>query len=232
MDEAEFDKFADEYRAMHSRSIFASGEGPDYFAEYKIRDLAELLRTRGIGTDDLAILDFGAGIGNSVPFIRKYFQRIQLTCLDVSEASLAFGAARFPGLARFAKFDGSSIPYESNSQDVVLAACVFHHIPHEEHVGLFREIFRVLKPAGCAFIFEHNPYNPLTVRAVKDCPFDQNARLIAATTMRERLEKAGFGPVCIRYRVFFPRMLRAFRPLERWMTWLPLGAQYFAAATK
>lgn len=217
---------------MHSRSIAASGEDPEYFAEYKIRDLAELVRARGVGGDEFAILDFGAGIGNSVPFIRKYFPRARLTCLDVSEASLALGAARFPGLARFAKFDGSSIPFESSSQDVVLAACVLHHIAHEEHVGLFREMLRVLKPSGCAFIFEHNPYNPLTVRAVKDCPFDENARLIPAAAMRNRMQNAGFGEVRVRYRVFFPRMLRVFRPLEQWMTWLPLGAQYYAAGTK
>jgi hypothetical protein len=36
MDEAEFDKFADEYYAKHAASISASGEGPEYFAEYKI----------------------------------------------------------------------------------------------------------------------------------------------------------------------------------------------------
>jgi hypothetical protein len=36
----------------------------------------------------------------------------------------------------------------------------------------------------------------------------------------------------VRYRVFFPRFLRALRNLERWMTWLPLGAQYYVLAVK
>ena len=31
---AEFDKFADEYRALHARNIRLSGEGPEYFAEH------------------------------------------------------------------------------------------------------------------------------------------------------------------------------------------------------
>ena len=40
MDKAEFDKFADEYRSLHAANIAISGEGPNYFAEYKIKDLA------------------------------------------------------------------------------------------------------------------------------------------------------------------------------------------------
>ena len=45
MDEAEFDKFADEYRALHAANIRLSGEDPEYFAEYKIIDIAaELAR--------------------------------------------------------------------------------------------------------------------------------------------------------------------------------------------
>ena len=40
MEEKEFDKFADEYYNIHSRNIAASGESPDFFAEYKIKDVA------------------------------------------------------------------------------------------------------------------------------------------------------------------------------------------------
>ncbi len=40
MEQSEFDKFADEYRSLHAANIAVSGEGPDYFAEYKIKDLA------------------------------------------------------------------------------------------------------------------------------------------------------------------------------------------------
>jgi hypothetical protein len=48
VEEAEFDKFAAEYRSLHAASIKASGESPEYFAEYKIVDVAaELARARG-----------------------------------------------------------------------------------------------------------------------------------------------------------------------------------------
>lgn len=233
MDKAEFDKFADEYRSLHAANIAISGESPAYFAEYKIRDLAaEYFAHRGGATDTPAVLDFGAGIGTSVPFVRKYLPRARLTCLDVSTKSLEVGQGRFPGEAKFMHFDGTRIPFPDASFDIAFAACVFHHIDHAEHVALLREFYRILVPNGIAFVFEHNPYNPLTVHVVNTCPFDENAKLISATAMRERFRVAGLERPTIRYRIFFPRALRVLRPLEKIMTWIPLGAQYSICARK
>ncbi len=39
MDRAEFDKFADEFAALHAQNIKISGEDPDFFAAYKIGDV-------------------------------------------------------------------------------------------------------------------------------------------------------------------------------------------------
>ncbi len=89
------------------------------------------------------------------------------------------------------------------------------------------ELRRGLRPGGLVMIYEHNPLNPLTVRAVRTCAFDENAVLIRAATLKERLVEAGFTGATARYRLFFPRALRLLRPLEQWMTWLPLGAQYY-----
>src|SRR5258708_21095045 len=44
--------------------------------------------------------------------------------------------------------------------------------------------------------------SPLTVRTVNACPFDQNALLIRAGTLRERMSAAGLRDVRISYRVF------------------------------
>jgi SAM-dependent methyltransferase len=233
MDSAEFDKFADEYRSLHASNIAISGEGPDFFAEYKIKDIvAEYLAHAGGGAHAPKVLDFGAGVGTSVPFVRKHMPHATLTCLDVSAKSLEVGQRRFPGQADFMHFDGTRIPFNDDSFDIVFAACVFHHIDHDEHISLFAEIRRVLRSGGMAFVFEHNPYNPLTVRAVNTCPFDENARLIRPAGMRNRLFAAGFGSARIRFRIFFPGILQALRPLERWLTWMPLGAQYYALAVK
>jgi len=227
MKQSEFDKFAHEYAELHRANIAASGEGPEYFAEYKIRDLRDLLATPGHGGPPARILDFGAGIGASVAHIKSYFPATQLTCVDVSVASLRIAARRFPGMAEFVAFDGDRLPFADGSFDCVFSACVFHHIEPAEHVGLLSELRRVLRPGGLIMIFEHNPLNPLTVQAVRTCPFDENAILMRAATFRERFIEAGFTGASARYRLFFPRALRLLRPLEQWMKWLPLGAQYY-----
>jgi ubiquinone/menaquinone biosynthesis C-methylase UbiE len=231
MDEAEFDKFAAEYRDLHAANIRLSGEAPEYFADYKVKDIAAEL-TRANRTAAGRVLDFGAGVGYSVPFFRRHMPGARITCLDVSKQSLAIGAAKHSADAEFRHFDGATIPYERASFDVTLASCVFHHIPHAEHVALLREIRRVLEPGGMLFVFEHNPLNPLTRHAVNTCEFDRNAVLIGAPTMRARLLEAGFGRAHIRYRIFFPAFLRHLRGLERYLTWLPLGAQYYVCAGK
>ena len=233
MEEAEFDKFAAEYRTLHAQSIKASGESPEYFAEYKIVDVAaELARARGGVVERAAVLDFGAGVGYSVPFFGRHMPRARVTCLDVSQKSLDLGAAKHGSVADFRHFDGKRIPYADSTFDVALASCVFHHIPNSEHVELLAEIRRVLTPNGLLLVFEHNPLNPLTRHAVNTCIFDENAVLIGAPTMRRRALAAGFAAADVRYRIFFPHWARGLRPIEKWLTWLPLGAQYYVRATK
>jgi ubiquinone/menaquinone biosynthesis C-methylase UbiE len=230
MDEAEFDKFADEYRAMHAANIRLSGEDPEYFAEYKVADIAAELGRAGIVARKA--LDFGAGVGYSVPFFARHLPEARVTCLDVSRKSLEVGAARFAGAAEFTHFDGRTIPFPDGTFDVALASCVFHHIPHDQHVALLGEIRRVLQPQGRLFVFEHNPLNPLTRYAVNTCEFDEHAELVRAPVMRQRARAAGFAAADVRYRIFFPHALRRMRPLEAKLTWLPLGAQYYVAARK
>lgn len=228
--EHEFDKFADEYRAMHSQNISASGEGPEFFAEYKIRDLAHLIGETH--PQPLRVLDFGAGIGASVPWFRKYLPDAELICLDVSRKSLKLGESRYPGQARFVHFDGHEIPFADRSFEVAFAACVFHHIPHGEQPGLLAELHRVLVPGGRLVVFEHNPLNPLTVRAVNTCPFDDNAVLLRCSALTKLFADAGLVALTHRYRIFFPAFARAVRPLETYLGWLPLGAQYYVSGMR
>ena len=84
MHKAEFDKFADEYHALHQKNIRLSGESTEFFAEYKIRDIFELFTNRAHNQNPQQILDFGAGIGTSIPYFLRFFPDASLTCLDVS----------------------------------------------------------------------------------------------------------------------------------------------------
>ncbi len=231
--DAEFDRYANEYDQMLAEGIEWSGESAEYFQRYKIRDCARAfadIHQRRQQHPDL--LDFGAGTGNAIPFWREAWPQVQLTCADVSSRSLELAERRHAGAARFAVIDHGPLPFADQSFDVALAACVFHHIRHSEHARTLGELHRVLRADGALMIYEHNPLNPLTRRVVRDCPFDRDAHLVGASTMRSRLLNAGFRRVEVRYRVFFPHLLRALRRAEDWLGWLPLGAQYYAIGWK
>jgi len=106
LDAAEFDKFAEEYFATHAANIRISGEDPDYFARAKIDEVGRRWAALK-ATEPDAILDFGAGIGNALPFLAKQFPTASLTGLDVSEKSLAIAERRFPGVAKLVRYDGA-----------------------------------------------------------------------------------------------------------------------------
>jgi len=230
MDRVEFDRFADEYRDQHRQNVAVTGESPEYFAEYKIKKLRQVVDRSNISVS--RICDFGSGIGNSIPFFRTYFPHASLTSADVSERSLALSKERYPDSNNYLLIENDRMPCEPNSFDVVFSACVFHHILHDEHAMWLRELHRITKQGGLIAIFEHNPLNPLTVHAVNTCPFDANAELIFARDLARRLGDAGWASPQIQYNLFFPRRLSMLRPLENRLGWLPFGAQYVALARK
>jgi SAM-dependent methyltransferase len=230
VERAEFDQFADEYHDQHRSNVAITGEEPEFFARYKIQVLRALAQEMGVVAD--RIIDFGSGIGNSIPHFAGCFPQARLTCADVSSRSLAISRSRFEGVSEYVEITGSRIPLDDGRFDVAFSACVFHHIPHEEHVPWLRELHRVTRPGGMLTVFEHNPLNPLTVRAVNTCPFDENARLIRAGVLAERFEAAGWPRPQVRYHVFFPRVLARLRPLEPRLARVPLGAQYAVTAVK
>jgi SAM-dependent methyltransferase len=228
MSKAEFDAVADDYLDMHRKNIAASGDDPEYFARYKIADIAADRIRRGLTNDSaLTIIDFGSGIGAAVPHLKTFFPKARIIAVDVSARSLEINQSMNGAAADYKTYDGERLPLEDCAVDFALAACVFHHIPHDDHVRLIGEMKRVLKPSGDFYIFEHNPWNPITRHAVNTCPFDENAVLITGPKMARRMGDAGLrvtGPV---YRYFFPAILSQLRPAERWLAGLPIGAQYF-----
>lgn len=226
---AEFDSLADEYHEVHQVNVAITGEKPEYFSEYKIADLLNLINRLNLSYS--TILDFGSGIGNSVPFFRKYFPNSQLTCADVSTRSIEIAQKRFPGDEVYVLVN-EGLPIATASQDIVFSACVFHHIPHEQHQKWLIELHRITKPSGLLVIFEHNPLNPLTIHAVNTCPLDVNARLIRGGVMKNRALEAGWSNAVVDYKLFFPAALAKLRPLEKYLEWFPAGAQYRLIARK
>jgi len=198
----EFDQYVDSYQEMHKKSAGFSGESLDYFAKYKIEDIRHITACKGL-KEQITIMDFGAGMGASVPYWKMFFKDAVLVAADVSGESLVKLAKTFPD-CRTLLLDGGKIPAPDESFDVIFAACVFHHIDHAEHHANLVEILRVLKKGGLFFVFEHNPLNPLTLYGVNKCEFDINAHLINHWQMKSRLKAAGFQDCFTRFRGVFP----------------------------
>ena len=230
MDAAEFDKFAEEYLATHQQNLKISGEAPDYFARYKLEELRRLWSRQSL-PEPTTVLDFGCGIGASLPHLKAAFPRAALTAVDVSSRSLEIAETRFPGIATLVPYDGTgAVPLAAESQDLIFSACVFHHIDAAEHSRILGDLRRLLRPGGHLVIFEHNPVNPVTRYIVATCPFDENAVLLPAGHLARIQREAGYTRVETRFTGFFPGPLRQLRLMEPFLSALPIGAQYYTLA--
>ena len=228
MIDAEFDKFADEYLADHAKNIKISGEDPAYFARYKIDEVRRLWTARGY-REPGAILDFGSGIGASLPHLARAFPRASLTAFDVSARSLDIARHRCGSIATYVL--GADLDALGDQTfDLIFTSCVFHHIEADRHEALLRRLHGLLADGGVAIVFEHNPLNPVTRYIVATCPFDENAVLLPARILKARQKAAGFRRIESHYTGFFPHALARLRWLEPHLDWCPIGAQYYTLA--
>ncbi len=227
-EQPEFDRYATQYRDLHNASITASGEESEYFAEYKANvAMRELGKAAG---EAITVLDFGTGIGGSIGPLRQALPNATLHGADISSESVAMAKERHGDKATFSVIADDVLPYPDAMFDMVFVACVYHHIPVDQRAHWTAEIRRVLKPGGHFVVFEHNMLNPLTMKVVRDCAFDEDAILLPRSELLGLVGSQPFSTIKARYIVFFPKALSFLRVAERSLWWLPLGAQYYVHA--
>lgn len=131
-------------RYLRSAIDFAGQAENRYRLEPHIHDFAQFSSARG-----LKVLEIGVGIG------ADYEQWLKAgalaTGVDVSAASLELTRRRceLAGLKPDLRHaNAESLPFPSNSFDVVYSYGVMHHSPNTE--ACLREAWRVLKPGGKA----------------------------------------------------------------------------------
>lgn len=107
-----------------------------------------------------------------------------------------------------------------------MVANVLHHIESGGRGAVIVDLKKLIKKEGKIIIFEHNPFNPLTRKIVKESPLDRGVVLLPFSETVSYLKRAGFEKIRLNYIVFFPKFLSALRFLESHLSWLPLGAQY------
>ena len=233
IDPNDFDNYADDYRSIHTNNVQKlTGKDSDYFSEYKIKEIYGTFKDK----KKMRILDVGCGDGNSAAFFRKYFPDCDYYGIDISEKSIDVATKKYSDMERmsFSVYDGSHIPFEDDSFDLIFIACVMHHIDKRQHKAIMKECMRVLSPSGNLIIFEHNPYNPLTMRSVNTCPFDEDAVLMNSKYLRKLLAFIGYKNIEVRYTIFVPRFgpLEKLTFIEKYLYKLPIGGQYYINAKK
>jgi 2-polyprenyl-3-methyl-5-hydroxy-6-metoxy-1,4-benzoquinol methylase len=218
---AKFDHYAENYSELHSANVSASGESTDYFAQHKLDCLERL----GI-TPETPILDYGCGIGNLTCRLVQRFDVVH--GYDPSVESLRVAGQRAPG----ASFSNDPEAVADGRFGAAVMAGVLHHIPPAKRHQVLTTVASKLAPGGRLVVFEHNPFNPLTRKAVATCPFDDDAILLWPRELKRLLAGAGFRETRQDYIVFFPRFLARLRPLEPRLRWLFLGAQTMTVAAR
>lgn len=213
----DFDQYAGQYEALIAAQTGFFETDNSYFVRYKTERLKQL------APNATSVLDFGCGIGRSMPHLRAAFPDAQIAGCDPSADSLAMARRENPDCRFFAPDELAA----GARFDVAMASCVFHHIAPAGRQEALRYCYDRLKPGGSLVIFEHNPFNPVTRRLVSTCPFDADAVLLTKAETSRRMREAGFDIAASGYCLFFPGALAALRPLENHLGWLPLGGQYF-----
>jgi SAM-dependent methyltransferase len=230
---AEFDAYAARYDQELAEGLGLTGEGKEYYARGRMRWLAKRLRELGASNPD-TVLDFGCGLGNATPLFFEHLGAKRVVGVDVSDGLLDRARAAFAGESRvrFHRIETgvSGAPARGHdapaSADVAFVNGVFHHIPVDQRASALAYVRRTLKPGGYFAFWENNPWNPGTRYIMSRVSFDANAITITPPEARGLLRAAGFSIIRTDFLFYFPRVLRALRPLEPALAALPLGGQY------
>jgi SAM-dependent methyltransferase len=224
---SDLEGYEESYREAVEQSISFSGADLDLFTQIKADLLIELAREVPNRPGRLAFLDVGCGPGETDRFLEGRVGR--LAGVDIVPGMVKRAQERNPWVEYQAYKEGDPIPHEDGSFDVCFAICVLHHVAGPERPSLVGEMKRVCRPGGLIALFEHNPLNPLTRRAVHGCEFDRDADLLSRRQVSRLLSGVGLDPRG-RYIEFFPRESGLLRRVEARLGWLPLGAQYVVFA--
>lgn len=222
----DFDEHAATYERTLSSALGMFGATTEYYAEHKVR-----IVRRVVGTRPSRILEFGCGIGNNIRYLGRAFPGAAIAGCDVSRESLALAREQNPGCDFFLANE-EEMAGRAGAFDLVIAANVFHHIKLASRADAMGAIYTMMAAGAVFAIFEHNPFNPVTRRVVKTCPWDADAILLPIGEAVGLVRGAGLTVFQRRYTLFFPGPLRALDFLDWPLGSVPVGGQYFVFGRK
>lgn len=226
-----FDVFAENYESVLNKSIGRYGGNSLYYAEKRIGEIRRYYRHAG-QVKPSKVMEFGCGTGKHLELLRSLFPSAELFGVDVSPRVLEVARNRSISNCSVFHYDGLCLPSDVKNVDLVVVINVFHHIPRDLHLQTLELLYSTMKKGAILCLFEHNPANPLTRKIVRDCPMDVGVELLSSGYTRTTLTKGKWKDIETRFILFFPPLLSMGSSLERFMFWIPLGAQYAVFAVK
>lgn len=224
-----FDSYQDKYSDAVNRSIAFTGMNVDFFTRVKASYILDFCDKSFSPGGALQALDVGCGIGNFHGILATRFAT--LSGVDISTASIDRAKARHPSVD-YQVYDGERLPFPDGSFDLVFTVCVMHHVDPGQWLTFVGEMYRVLRTGGWALVFEHNPRNLLTLRAVNNCPFDADAVLLRSEKVKDLMNNSKLEDVRSKYILSVPAAGKFMRKIDGLFANLPFGAQYYVCGRK
>jgi len=225
-----FDNYSTNYHQTLNETLSLTGENTTYFANQRVSWTKNKINNYFPELSIKTVMDFGCGTGDTLPIIEQKFFANKLIGVDTSLESIKVAKGNYES-KKISFFESSSFN-EYLSCDLVFCNGVFHHIPQEDRDMALHYIFQRLAINGVFAFWENNPWNPGTQYLMKKCPFDNDAHPISVLQGKKLLEKNGFRLIKTSYSFIFPNSLRFLRFTERFLSSLPIGAQYLLLAKK
>lgn len=224
----QFDFIAEDYDSIVEEVIGIKG-GHNYYEQYKVQYLKPLIDKQRNDRQYVKVLDYGCGVGLLSNEIMKACNKIIIHGFDVSSESIK----SVPDRLRVEKnLFTSNLGDLEKGYDVAILSVVLHHVLPQDRKEVMKNIYSRLRGGGILVIIEHNMLNFFTRKTVNNCVFDKDAIMLDVKESIDLMKNNKYYNVKSSYITFFPEMLKVLRGMDKYLGWLPLGAQFMVVGEK
>ncbi len=133
------------------------------------------------------LLDAGSGpvqYPEYLEYSRGYERRV---CADISITALTEARRRLGEHGLYVVADIANLPFKPAAFDGIVSLHAIHHLPEEEHLQAFDELYRTLAPGGTAAVVNGWAYSPFMARFEPLIRFANRVRYLFSRLTGKRL---------------------------------------------